>query len=85
MNIFYTSKFEKSFKRLPREIQILALKKEGIFREEMFHPSLRTHKLSWALSWYYSFSIDYSYRIMFEKESNWDIIFLNVWGHSIYK
>jgi len=46
MNIFYTSKFEKSFKRLPREIQILALKKEGIFREEMFHPSLRTHKLS---------------------------------------
>jgi hypothetical protein len=61
------------------------LDKESLFRENYRNPKLKTHKLSWNLSWYFSFSIDYSYRILFEFLENWDILFLNIWDHSIYK
>ncbi len=85
MKIFYTSKFEKAFKKLPKEIQLLAVKKEIIFKNDIWDLQLRTHKLSWKLFWYYSFSIDYNYRILFEIQSNWDILFINIWDHDIYK
>ena len=85
MEILYTSKFEKSFQRLPKEIQVLAVEKEKIFRKNMYDPKLRTHRLKGKLHWYFSFSVDYSYRIMFEILDTDDIVFVNVWGHSIYK
>jgi hypothetical protein len=46
MKIFYTSKFEKAFKKLPKEIQLLAVKKEIIFKNDIWDLQLRTHKLS---------------------------------------
>ncbi len=85
MNIFYTSKFEKSFQRLPIIIQLLAVGKEKLFRKNLFDPKLRTHKLSWKLNKYWSFSIDYNYRIMFELSESNDVLFINIWDHDIYK
>jgi hypothetical protein len=46
MEIFYTSKFEKSFKKLDISIKLLALDKESLFRENYRNPKLKTHKLS---------------------------------------
>lgn len=51
----------------------------------MYDPILRTHKLKWKLDWYYSFSIDYSYRVLFKFLDRDKILFLNVWDHDIYK
>ncbi len=83
--IFYSSHFEKSFKRLERKLRIKALKKELVFREDCFDPSLKTHKLKGHLANYWSFSIDRENRIMFSFESDGKVTFLDCGDHSIYK
>lgn len=80
-----TSKFDNSFKKLPINVQQEALKKEKVFIRNIFDKSLKTHKLRGNLKDYYSFSITYSYRILFSYEENEIITFLNIGDHSIYK
>lgn len=84
--IFYTSKFEKAFKRLPKDIKTKAINKEKIFRRNCFDPRLKTHKLKGKFSNRFAFSVDYSYRILFRfrKKKN-EVIFENVGPHSIYR
>ncbi len=50
-----------------------------------FPEKLKVHKLSWKLFPYYSCSVDYNNRIIFEILENWKILLLLVWSHSIYK
>ncbi len=45
LRVHYASDFRKSYKKLPRNIQNLVDRKDKIFRENPFHPSLQTHKL----------------------------------------
>ncbi len=80
-----TSKFDNSFRKLPLNVQQEALKKEKVFIRNIFDKSLRTHKLRGNLKDYYSFSITYSYRILFSYEEKEIITFLNIGDHSIYK
>lgn len=80
-----TSKFDNSFRKLPFYVQQEALKKERVFIRDIFYKSLRTHKLRGNLKDYYSFSITYSYRILFSYEENEKITFLDIGDHSIYK
>jgi mRNA-degrading endonuclease RelE of RelBE toxin-antitoxin system len=37
--------FRSSFQRLPRDIQKVAVEKFKLFKENPYHPSLKTHKL----------------------------------------
>ncbi len=83
--IFYTSHFEKSFKRLERNLKIKAVKKEEVFRNDCFDPALDTHKLKGHLFGYWSFSINREYRVMFRFESDGKVTFIDVGSHSIYK
>ena len=66
MKIYYSSKFAKEYKRLPLKIKLAAEKREKIFRKNPHDPRLKTHKLTGKLKDYYSFSIDYQHRIIFE-------------------
>jgi addiction module RelE/StbE family toxin len=85
MKIIYSTKFAKEYKRLPLKVKKLAEKKETIFRKDPFEPNLKTHKLTGKLKEYYSFSIDYQYRIIFEFAEK-DIIWFHLVGtHEIYK
>ena len=85
MKIYYSSKFAKEYKRLPQETKLAAEKKEKIFRKNPFDSRLKTHKLTGKLKEYYSFSIDYQYRIIFEFAEKDIIWFHSVGTHSIYK
>lgn len=88
INIFLTSKFNKNFKRLPKNIQRIAIKKISIFQENPFMPILKTHKLTGELKDKISFSINNSYRILFrykETPEKKAVEFLDVGTHSIYK
>ncbi len=85
MKIIYSSKFAKEYKRLPLKIKKTAEKKENIFRKDPFESSLKTHKLTGKLKEYYSFSIDYQYRIIFEFVKKDIIWFHSVGTHEIYK
>lgn len=85
MKIYYSSKFAKEYKRLPKKVKLLAEKKEVIFRKNPFEARLKTHKLSGKLKDYYSFSIDYQTRIIFEVIDKNTVWFHSVGTHEIYR
>lgn len=84
MKIFYSPKFGRQYKKLPQPIKLLAEERERIFRKNPFHPSLKTHKLQGKLSEFWSFSVDYKYRIIFEFMENKIVHFHSVGDHNIY-
>ncbi|MBI3273858.1 MAG: type II toxin-antitoxin system mRNA interferase toxin, RelE/StbE family [Candidatus Colwellbacteria bacterium] len=85
MKIYYSSKFEREYKRLPKQIKILAEEKEGIFRNNPFDSRLKTHKLGGKLKGYRAFWIDQKYRVIFEFVKENIVWFHSVGDHSIYR
>lgn len=83
-DIYYHHQFQKSFQRLPDDIQKKAKEQVRIFRENPFHPLLDTHKLHGKLKEQWSFSVKGQYRIIFLFDNN-DAIFLDIGLHDIYK
>jgi len=84
MEIYYSSKFAREYKKLPLKIKKRAEAAEKLFRENPLHPKLRTHKLKGRLKEFWSFSIDEKYRIIFEFQQKNLIWFHSVGDHSIY-
>ncbi|QQG45643.1 MAG: type II toxin-antitoxin system mRNA interferase toxin, RelE/StbE family [Candidatus Sungiibacteriota bacterium] len=85
MRIYYSSKFEREYRKLPKEIKIVAEEKGVIFRKNPFDPRLDTHKLHGRLKEYWAFSIVDKYRIIFEFAEKDIIWFHSVGDHSIYQ
>ena len=85
MKIYYSSKFLKEYKKLPREVKLLAEKQEKLFRENPFDPRLKTHHLAGKLKNFLAFSIDYKHRIIFEFASKDIVWFHSVGTHDIYR
>ena len=83
--IFYSSRFVKETRGLPKEIVALAVKQEKIFKENPLHPSLRLHALQGKLRGLWSISITGNYRVLFERQANGDILFISIGKHDIYK
>ena len=81
----YAVKFVRNFKKLPIFIQKQALEKEEIFKKNAFDNKLKTHKLTEKLSNFYSFSVNYSYRIIFVFEKDNEVTFVDIGDRSIYK
>ncbi len=84
-SILYSSKFVVELKKLPKDLFVLAARKEKIFKENPLHPSLRLHALHGKLSELWSISITGNYRIIFERQKNGDILFISIGKHDIYK
>lgn len=82
--LYYSSDFVKQFQKLPLTIQELAVKKESIFKSNPLHPSLRLHGLTGKLEGLFSISITMSYRIIFKRQKNGDLIFISIGKHDIY-
>ncbi len=85
MKIIYTTKFAREYKKLPQKIKIQAEERERLFRQNPFHSLLDTHKLHGRLKTFWSFSIDYKYRIVFEIGNNKTIYFHSIGDHSVYQ
>lgn len=85
MRIYYSSKFEREYSKLPKEVKKLAEEKETTFRKNLFHPTLDTHKLHGRLKEYWAFSIDDKYRVIFEFAKKDIVWFHSVGDHSIYQ
>ena len=86
MKIIYGTKFEREYRKLPKDIKELAEKREVMFRKDPYDPRIKTHKLHGRLNGYFSFSIGYKHRIIFElnKEDN-IAYFYSVGNHDIYQ
>lgn len=81
--IYYTSDFRKFYKKLPQNIQDTLDRKDKLFRNNQFHPSLKTHKLHGPLDGLWSFWVTKNYRVLFEFVKD-GTIFYDV-GHEIYR
>lgn len=82
--IHYTSRFIKDLKKLSRDKQRLATKREKIFRKDPFSQTLKTRKLSGKLKDYWAFSITYQDRVLFRFINRDEAIFYKIGSHAIY-
>lgn len=85
MKIYYSTKFEREYKRLPLRIKKITEEKEKLFRINPSDQRLNVHKLKGKLSGYWAFWIDQKYRVIFEYSKKDTIWFHSVGDHSIYR
>jgi mRNA-degrading endonuclease YafQ of YafQ-DinJ toxin-antitoxin module len=85
MLISFKPSFVREFKKLPIELQEEALERIDLFREIENHEKLKVHKLRGRLADFYSFSVTYSHRIVFNYESKSEAVFLAIGDHDVYK
>ena len=85
MKIIYSPNFLRKYKKLPIAIKKLAEKQENIFRKNSFDARLNTHKPHGRLKEFWSFSIDYEYRIIFEFAKENIVYFHSTGKHKIYQ
>jgi addiction module RelE/StbE family toxin len=83
-NIYYSSHFKKSLRKYA-SYKGRIIKKIKKFLKNPFDSSLKTHKLSGSLSSYWSFSIDYNLRIIFEFINDKSVGLIDIGTHEIYK
>lgn len=86
MDIIYSSKFAREYKKLSENIKDTAERQEKIFHINPFDQRLKTHKLKGKFNEFLSFSIGYKYRIIFEfSKDKKTAYFHSVGNHDIYQ
>ena len=84
IRIRYSGAFLRNTKKLDPSLQGDLLEAVEKFKDRPNHRSLRVHKLHGELGGYYSFSINYRFRIVFEWTARDEVLFHAVGDHSIY-
>lgn len=84
MEIQYKPSFVKRFKKLEFSLQEEAYEKIELFKNTDNHQQLKVHKLKGKLKDFYSFSVNYKYRIVFRFIAEDLVDFLDIGDHSIY-
>ena len=84
MEIYYDHLFKRQYKKLLIPVRELAKEKEILFRKDPFDSRLKTHKLTGNQREFWSFSISYSYRIIFRFASDDTVWFYQIGTHDIY-
>jgi len=85
MEIFYSSKFKRSFRKLPKELAMVIDERINIFSDKPFDNRLKTHRLGDRLKGLWSFSITHKHRIIFEFNKKGNIYFHSVGVHTVYQ
>ncbi|MBY0110992.1 type II toxin-antitoxin system RelE/ParE family toxin [Patescibacteria group bacterium] len=81
----YKPSFLRQFKKLPAALQEEAHEKIALFKDPKNHATLKVHKLKGELKGYLSFSVNYSYRIIFAWEKTGSsAVFYAIGDHSLY-
>jgi len=80
-----STRYKKSFRKLPSRIQRKAISRIKIFKENPFSRQLKTHPLSGKEKECWAFWVDYKYRIKFLFLSRGEVLFLDIGTHDIYK
>jgi len=85
MRILYSSRFAREYEKLPNRIKNVSQVRESMFRKNPFDRILATHKLHGRLSDFWSFSIGFRYRIIFEFAADDEVHFHSVGNHDVYQ
>jgi len=81
----YAPSFLRQLKKLPPALQKEAKEKIQFFSQRKNHRQLGVHKLKGKLKGKYSFSINYSYRIVFIWLPDGTAGLLEIGNHDVYK
>lgn len=85
LDIVYAPMFIRQWKSLPKELQDEAIEKIELFKHQENHKLLKVHKLNGQLSGFYSFSVNYKFRIVFEYGERDTVFLLKIGSHDIYQ
>jgi mRNA-degrading endonuclease RelE of RelBE toxin-antitoxin system len=85
MRVFIAPSFERAYRKLPESVVKKLERKQDVFLSDPFHPSLRTHGLGGRMSHLYSFSVDKSYRVVFQFTDDGGVILIDVGTHAVYR
>ena len=85
IEIEYAPAFLNQLKKLPIDLQHEAIEKITLFKNRTNHRQLKVHKLKGAMAGKLSFSVNYSYRIVFKWLSDYGAGLLAIGDHDIYK
>lgn len=85
MILRYKPSFVREFKKMSPSFREEALERIEQFKKVENHQKLKVHKLKGQLKEYYSFSVTYSHRIVFEYQSKDTAVLLAIGDHDIYK
>ncbi|MDO8733930.1 MAG: type II toxin-antitoxin system RelE/ParE family toxin [Elusimicrobiota bacterium] len=83
--IYPASHFVKTYKKLPENIKIRAKQQEKKFIVNPFDTSLKTHKLKGELEGFWSYSVNYQYRILFRFIKGDEVLYYDIGTHEIYR
>lgn len=83
--VHVSTRFKRSFRRIPKAVQEDFAKQIEQFQVEPFHSDLRTHKLSGGLAGRYSFYLRDGYRVLFEFLSDNVVLLVNIGSHDQYR
>lgn len=85
INIGYKPSFIRKFNKLPKGLQEEVIEKIELFKNIENHQRLEVHKLKGGLKKFYSFSVNYNDRVVFEHISENEVALLAVGDHEVYK
>ncbi len=85
MRIIYSPKFAREYKKLPQKVKGAAEEIEAVFRDDPFNPVLGTHKLHGRFKDFWSFSIGFKFRIVFEFGEKGTVYFHSIGNHDVYQ
>lgn len=85
MNVSFSSRFKRSYKKLPRHIQKSFDEKITLFMKNPDDPSLKTHKLKGKLQECLAFRLKDGFRVLFEFSRPDSVDLLDVGAHDIYE
>lgn len=83
--IIYKPKFLRRFGKLPEGLKEEVEEALELLKHKSNHKKLKVHKLKGKLSEFYSCSVNYNYRIVFDYENKKTIVCHTVGDHDIYK
>lgn len=85
VKVYYSTNFKKSLNKFSALEKKKIKRKLIIFFTNPFNPQLKTHKLTGKLKKYWSFSVNYSLRILFEFINEESVGLIDIGTHEIYK
>ncbi len=85
MQILYSARFVRRYKKLTASVKSSAEHREKLFRKDRNNPLLGTHKLKGKMAGLWAFSISDRFRIIFEQVDEETTIFHTVGDHNVYE
>lgn len=86
LKVVYTKSFLRQYKKLTPNIKTKTKQAIKKFQKNPKDESLKSHKLNGSLADFYSFSVDYNLRIVFELDKKGNrAVFLKIGSHDVYR